>query len=265
MKIPVIIPFYKRRDQLDRCLAHLRRQTVEVEAFVRDNTHDNVFFTAAVNEGLCRYLDRADAAPYVVVLNQDMYLQPDAVEHLVQCMDRRPRCGIAAPLHLHRSNPRYVVSGGGLEAFPAGAWRHGPLARFSQDAEVPWADGACLMLRREMIRRIGMLDENYVFIGSDSDYCFTARLRGWQVWIVAAARGVHEQGMSSRRANPALEVRKVKDMLYFGQKWLTGQAFARLAGPAGQVAPETAAATLDRMRQALMAATADPTEQTAVR
>lgn len=253
MTIPVIIPFYKRQDQLDRCLAHLRRQTVDIEVFVRDNTHDNVFFTAAVNEGLRKYLDDPNAGPYVVMLNQDMYLQTDALEHLAHFMDRQPHCGIAAPLHMHRSDPQYVLCAGGMQAFPAGAWRHGPLEHFRQDQQVAWADGACLMLRRETIRDIGLLDENYLFIGSDSDYCFSARLRGWQVWIVPAARGIHEQGMSTGRANAALEAQKVRDMVYFGEKWLTGRAFARLAGPEGQVPHATAEEILDQMRARLSA------------
>jgi len=254
MMVPVVIPYYKRRDQLERCLAHLRRQTVPVEVYIRDNTHDNIFFTAAVNEGLERFLDRPEAGPYVVILNQDMYLRPDALEQLGGFMDRHPRCGIAAPLHLHRENSGYVICGGGLQAFPAGAWRHGPAGEFGEDRQVPWADGACLMLRRQMIREIGLLDANYVFIGSDSDYCFTARLRGWQVWVVAAARGVHAQGKSSGRGDAALEARKVRDMVYFGEKWVTGGAYRRLSGGTGGLSVGAATEVLESMRRAVAGA-----------
>ena len=54
--IPVIIPFYKQKAQLDRCLRQLQQQTVGVEIFIRDNSHDNVYFTRAVNEGIRRFL-----------------------------------------------------------------------------------------------------------------------------------------------------------------------------------------------------------------
>ena len=49
--IPVIIPFYKNKDQLDQCLFHLKKQTMPVEVFIRDNSKDNIYFTAAVNDG----------------------------------------------------------------------------------------------------------------------------------------------------------------------------------------------------------------------
>ncbi|HDY88249.1 MAG TPA: hypothetical protein ENH82_09075 [bacterium] len=57
--IPVIIPAYKNKDQLEKCITYLNNQTVPVEIFVRDNSDDNIYFTAAVNEGLRKYLEAA--------------------------------------------------------------------------------------------------------------------------------------------------------------------------------------------------------------
>ena len=108
--IPVVIPFYRNRQQLARCLDHLDNQSEPVEVFVRDNSEDNIYFTAAVNEGLRRYLN--GPAAYILVLNQDMYLAPDAVANLVDFMNRNPRCGIAAPLQRHPEDPDYVIWAG---------------------------------------------------------------------------------------------------------------------------------------------------------
>lgn len=47
--IPVVIPFFRHRDKLDRCLAHLARQTRPVEPVVIDNNETNRYFTVAVN------------------------------------------------------------------------------------------------------------------------------------------------------------------------------------------------------------------------
>ncbi|MCH7561852.1 MAG: glycosyltransferase [Thaumarchaeota archaeon] len=55
--IPVIIPAYQNSDQLEKCISHLKNQTVEVEIFIRDNNVDNVYFTAAINECLRKYLE----------------------------------------------------------------------------------------------------------------------------------------------------------------------------------------------------------------
>lgn len=244
--IGVIIPFYKHRDQLDQCLACLRKQTVPVEIFVRDNTHDNIYFTAAVNEGLRVCLDKG--CDYVLVLNQDMYLHPDAVEHMLRLMDSRPPCGIAAPLQLSPNDPSTVICGGGMEAWPAGRLCGGPLSQFTKDDQIHWADGACMMLRRQTVEEIGLFDKNLVFIGSDADYSFTARSRGWQVWRASAARGTHQRGGSATVQNHALEVRKVKDMLYFSDKWLTQELYRQLAHPAETVEPER----VEKLRQRML-------------
>lgn len=225
--IPAIIPSYKNEDQLEKCIECLKKQTVAVEIFVRNNTHDNVYFTAAVNEGIKKYLQ--DDCRYMLVLNQDMYLQPDAVEVMVKFMDSHPKCGIATPLHLLKKNPDYVICAGCLEAFPEGMHQHGPLSNFMEDEQLFWGNGACMMFRKEMIQEIGFLDKNFIFIGSDSDYCYTARSRGWQVWRVAGAKGIHEPGASGITTDRKITLLKVKDMIYFSRKWLTGELYKHLS------------------------------------
>ena len=225
--IPVIIPGYKNKNQFNRCVTHLKNQTVEVEIFARDNSYDNIYFTEAINEGLKRYLTRD--CEYIIILNQDMYLEPNAVEQMVRFMDSHPQCGIGTPLQLHSENSDYVICAGGLKAFPFGKHIHGPLSEFTQDEQIRWGNGACMIFRKEMIQQIGLLDKNFVLIGSDSDYCFTARSRGWHIWRIAAAKGIHEYGASGAIPDMDIEILKIKDMLYFGQKWLTGELYKELA------------------------------------
>ena len=192
--VPVVIPAFKAEAKLAKCLQHLDRQTMPTRAFVRDNSEDNIYFTAAVNEGLRACMDTKPT--YVVLLNQDMYLYENAVERLVSFMESHPQCGIAQPLQVHQDDQSFVICGGGLEAFPFGRHSHGSLSDF-RDSKISWCNGACMILRVNMIREIGLMDENLRFIGSDSDYCFTARARGWEVWRCASALGVHETGGSS--------------------------------------------------------------------
>lgn len=234
--IPAIIPNYKNDNQLQKCIAHLKSQTVPVEMFVRDNDEENLYFTRAVNEGIRKYLGRD--CKYMLILNQDMYLEPGAVEVMAAFMDSHRQCGIGTPLQLHSKNADYVICGGSYEAFPAGKHQGGHISEFTTDEQVLWGNGACMMLRKEMIQEIGLLDENFVFVGSDSDYCFTARSRGWQVWRIAGARGVHERGASAAISDAELERVKLNDMIYFGRKWLTGQLYKELSCEGASYTPQ---------------------------
>jgi GT2 family glycosyltransferase len=226
--VPVIIPYYQKSEQLHKCLAHLQAQTIPVVVFVRDNNQENVYFTAAINEGLRNFLDNV-LVKYLIILNQDMYLATNAVEEMVKFMEGHPACGIGTPLQLHSEVPNYVICAGGLEAFPVGKHIQGPLSSFPEDFEILWGNGACMMFRKKMVQEIGLLDKNLVFIGSDSDYCFTARSRGWQVWTIVKARGVHEVGQSQTTSNLSLEKLKLQDMIFWEEKWLSGNLYRKLA------------------------------------
>ena len=246
--IPVIIPFYKNRTQLDKCLLHLRHQTMPVEIFIRDNSEDNIYFTAAINEGIRHFLKKP--TKYMILLNQDMYLEHDAVEEMVNFMNRNPRCGIGAPLQIHAKHADYVIWAGCFEAFPVGKHLHGPVHRFKNSEPIHWANGACMILRREMIEEIGLLDKNLVFVGSDSDYSFTARSRGWEIWRIATARGVHDHGASGNSGNPHIELLKIRDMLFFSKKWITGELYRLMAFEGKTLTPESAGALIQKLERA---------------
>ncbi len=86
-----------------------------------------------------------------------------------------------------------------------------------------------MLLRKSMIQEIGVLDGNYTFIASDSDYSFTARARGWEIWLVSQSAVVHECGASSCCSNPEIERLKLQDIIYFGRKWIAGDLYRHLA------------------------------------
>jgi tetratricopeptide (TPR) repeat protein/GT2 family glycosyltransferase len=247
--IPAIIPYYKNENQLNRCVTHLNKQTVEgIEIFIRDNSNDNIYFTAAVNEGIKKYLNQS--CEYIIILNQDMYLEPTAVQTMTIFMNSHPECGIGAPLQLHPKDPYYVICGGSYEAFPMGKHEHGQLSNFTENKQILWCNGACMILRKKMVREIGLLDENFVFIGSDSDYCFTARSRGWQIWLIAGARGIHEHGASGGSRDRDIEILKIKDMIYFGKKWLTGDLYREMAYEGKNYTPEIIDDLMNQLRDA---------------
>jgi GT2 family glycosyltransferase len=226
-KVPIIIPFYKAREELERCLAHLQRQTYPgIEVFVRDNSEDNIYFTAAVNEGLRRFI-MDPAVRYIGVLNQDAYLEPRAIEVLVDFLERHTDAGVACPLQLNAAGK--VSWGGSLRAFPTGAHRHDPAESYRAPEETPWANGAAMLIRTDTLREVGLFDANMRFMCSDADFSFTVRSRGWKVFLVPEARCEHTLHGSSITNNLELEAVKLRDVLYFSRKWVSGDLYRALA------------------------------------
>jgi len=162
------------------------------------------------------------------VLNQDAYLKKDALSQLVKAMEGNKACGICTPVSIDQKGS--VNWCGGLDAYPTGRHRIAPLDQLGVDPiESAWANGACMLLRVDMVREIGLLDENFKFICSDSDYSLTARARGWKILVAPRAIVEHSLSGSGSASNAWLDAIKLQDQLYFAEKWLSGDVYKRLA------------------------------------
>ena len=245
-KIPVIIPFFKNYDALNEAKESLALQKIATEIFIRNNTNDNILYTKAINEGLRKFCF-CNAHDYVLVMNQDAILSENCLKILAKTMDENPKCGIVTPVALERKGNSTWY--GGLEAFPWGRHR----TKNSKDIEsepflTPWANGACMMFRVEMVKEIGLLDENMRFICSDADYSFTARSRGWEILVAPLAIIEHALGASASSQNDWLNQVKLSDQIYFGEKWLSGDVYRKLAYEGSKLTPLTVADELRKSR-----------------
>lgn len=227
-RIPIIIPYYKAEEKLQKCLDALVAQSYKpIEIFVRDNSEDNILFTAAVNEGLNKYAFQS-GINYILILNQDAYVQEQTIAELVNCMEENPACGICCPIQ-HGEDNYSVYWGGSYAAFPFGCHQCDPLNSYTSNFETYWANGAAMLVRVAMIREIGLMDKNMRFICSDSDYSFTARARGWKVMVAHKAKIYHSAGASGINANNFINKIKIQDALYFAKKWLTADIYKSIA------------------------------------
>jgi GT2 family glycosyltransferase len=104
-----------------------------------------------------------------------------------------------------------------------------------------------------MIQEIGLLDENMLFICSDADYSFTARSRGWDVIVAPSAFVEHTLNSSGKVSNPMIEEVKLKDQLYFGQKWLSADLYRRLAFEGQSLSPKVISEEISKSQNNLAA------------
>lgn len=245
--IPAIIPAFRAPEMLARCIDHLAAQSRPTTPVVIDNSQKNRLYTRAINIGLKQSL--AGDSPYYLLLNQDMMLLPTAVAEMIRLMERDQRIGIVMPLHLDPDDPRQVTCGGTESAFPLGLHYLGSIDAFTQDRELPWANGAALLLRKEMVQEIGLLDESMRFLCSDVDYSFTARARGWKIWLSVKARGYHKPNASVAIEPSPLELVKCDDIIALADKWLTGELYRRLAAEGATLTPQYLADKMNELRR----------------
>src|SRR4029453_7424072 len=186
----------------DGSAASLRHSLTNVR--VIESPH-NVGFAGGCNIGIRAALE--SGARFILLVNSDVVVAPDAVGALLRAIEQHVNIGIAAPVLLSRDEPDHVSSAGISFSLRTGRMRHRAAGRRLSalgPAEVRTVDavsGCVMLVRREVFAAIGLLDEAYFFSFEDIDFCLRARDRGFETACVQDARAYHEgSGSLGRRA-----------------------------------------------------------------
>ena len=200
----------------------------------------NSGFSGGHNRGMAA----APGADFYLILNSDALLRPGFFEPLLAAAEAHPEAGlIAARLEWEDGTPQQSCFrfAGPLSELDRGA-ATGPVTKLLRrrvvalelppdPAEIEWASFACILLRGEMVRRLGPMDEGYFLYFEDAEYALRARRAGWGVVYEPAARAVHFRGGSG----PVKKMQAAKKRMpaYY---WRSRTRFMRQAhGPLGPV------------------------------
>jgi N-acetylglucosaminyl-diphospho-decaprenol L-rhamnosyltransferase len=170
----------------------------------------NLGFTGGNNLLIRPALQSTDPPDYVLLLNPDTVVRPNAFKALVDFMHENPTVGIAGSRledpdgTPQRSAFRFKSPLGEFE----GEIRLGPVTQLLSRwvvappvvdcaCKTDWVAGASMIVRREVFDQAGLLDEGYFTYYDDIDFCFTAGKCGWPTWYVPASRVVHLVGRST--------------------------------------------------------------------
>jgi GT2 family glycosyltransferase len=223
----VVIPYYKNTTQLEKCKASLPSNTKPI---VIDDSLTAKGFTASVNKGLKEVLAAYTPTEYVIILNQDCYLEEGAVKKMLAFMEAHPKCALAGIKQLSSKNQDQIIHGGTKQCYPNGIHEGGLVSKgdCAVSKQVPWVNGACIIARMEAVKEFGLMDPNFKMFASDSDWSYTARARGWETWYIADVSCVHEQGVSKSQDKKMSNIFEA-DTLYFRDKWINGEVYRDLS------------------------------------
>lgn len=207
----IVIVSYKDEEDLKRCIASVEEHCHDYNLIIEDNNVDNRGFSKGTNDGI-----KKGSAPFCWLLNSDAVVLPGAQEGLLYRFSQGKQIGIVGSMQLDYDNRDLIRHAGTIRAFPAGQHKGGYLSM--GHGQVPekntWVNFASVMIRREMMDKIGMLDESMFLLYSDSDFCYMARKNGYEVWYEPTSRVLHKLNVSKG----VTEWHK-KDMERFMNKW----------------------------------------------
>lgn len=168
-------------------------------------------FAAASNQAIS-----AGRGRYLILLNPDTLVREGSLEEMVGFLDHRPLAGGAGPrLFNPDGSPQPSV-----RSFPtisSALSRHSILGKvgffrragadylqsdfdYGRPAVVDQPMGAALMLRREALDAVGLLDERFFLYFEEVDLCRRLTRAGWPLWYNPAAEVVHRGGESTAQA-----------------------------------------------------------------
>jgi len=158
---------------------------------------ENLGFAGGMNVGL-----KLATGDITVLLNQDTVVREDWLAELVKAMEADEHIGIAGCKILYTDGQTIRHAGGYLE-YPLGLAHHygcGELdqGQWDEQREVEYVTGAAMAIRREVLERIGYLDEDFFpAYFEDADICFRARQSGYKVVYVPTAVLLHHESAST--------------------------------------------------------------------
>ncbi len=226
--VSIVIVNWKTEDYLVRCIESIPPNTKEVswEITAVDNgsqdgtggrvrqkfpgvdvieNPQNSGFAAATNQGI-----RRSSGRYILLLNPDTRLTKGAIQKLCSFMDAHPEAGIAGVQLLNEDGSRQ----NSISNFPSliTELTNKSLLRrlfpdrypgkervYSEPLEVESVIGACMMVRRQAIERVGLLDEVFFLFLEETEWCYRMKKGGWKIFHVPGIEVFHFQGKSAEK------------------------------------------------------------------
>ena len=219
--IGVVIPQFGEQSKLTQCLDSLCKVHGFDPAYlyIIDNNTNNRYFTVAINEGIEQALN--DGCEYVWVLNNDTQADPDYLNASIKRFKQNDKIGVVGGKNLKTEKPDRIFWGGSYNAFPTGQHKTGYVSRndLNEETRETWATFSSVLIRAKTYRDVGGLDNSMRMIFSDSDFCFSAALKGWEIWYEPNAVIMHDTGVSAKGGDNTLKKIFRADEIAFFHKW----------------------------------------------
>jgi N-acetylglucosaminyl-diphospho-decaprenol L-rhamnosyltransferase len=258
--LSVVVVSWNTRELLERCLHSLieeidRSGLVNTETIVVDNCStdgsvdmvrgrfpsillientENRGFALANNQAI-----RKSRGRFILLLNSDTELHPGALASMIEFLESSPNTAGCGPMLLNPDGSLQESCQPMLTPWRE-FWRLSFLDRIWPRAtyclsrwdhghahEVEVLKGACLLLRRQALDTVGLLDTRYFMYTEEADLCYRLQQAGWVLHWVPAARVMHHSGASTRQVEASMYVQLYRSKLQFFRK-AGGKRQARL-------------------------------------
>jgi GT2 family glycosyltransferase len=175
----------------------------------------NLGYGAACNQGILR-----GQGQYLVLLNSDIQVTPGWLPPLIKIFQDDPQIALVGPRLI---TPDGFIAGAGV----VGTYTHPVIRgwgepdevwRYNKIQDVISISGCCMLLRRDLLKVLGLFDEQYFHYFEETDYCYRARRHGYKVIYCPDSVVIHHINGSCRNLT-RLNYYYLAAKKRFYQKW----------------------------------------------
>jgi len=207
---------------IDNDLDNILKQNTQTRIIYN---HENVGFARANNQGIS-----IATGNYLLILNPDTVIKPHSIDILIQYLAKNKNVAAVGPKLLN-ADGTLQVSASRSPTLAREFWRLLHLDRLFSVSQYPLASfinkkpisvdillGACILIRSQVIKEVGLLDEDYFVYSEEVDLCERIRKNGWRLHWVPDAEVIHFGGMSTRQASLAMFIELYRNKIKFFRK-----------------------------------------------
>ena len=208
-------------------------------------TGRNLGFSGGNNVGIRYALERG--ADYLWLLNNDTKADPHALTAMVEVAERDPKIGAVGSVLYYMDQPERVQAwGGGRVNMWWGVARHFTTPVPAE--RIHYITGASLLIRREGLEEVGLLDEEFFMYWEDADLGFRLRKAGWKLAVASNARVWHKETASLGKKSPILDEYFNASAVRFFRRHAPLPALPLLAGVGGRLLKRVLGRDWERVR-----------------
>jgi len=207
-KLFIIVLNYNGRDTLKKCLESIylsdyeNKEVVVVDNASTDGSFDemrqhfqkfnfiknnqNIGFAAGNNVAIKWALEKM--ADYVLLLNNDAYLEKNTLGVLLQEVEKNKKPGISCPFIYNGYTKKLWFSGGKID------WLK--MRAIHQSGKDDFISGCAMLIHKDVFKKIGLLDEKFFLYYEDVDFSFRAQKAGFDLRIIPEAKVYHYEKSS---------------------------------------------------------------------
>src|SRR3954452_1497802 len=213
----VVLVNYNGTEDTRKCLRSLEKLTDPCSVVLTDNKSNddplpklraefpwvhyvqntvNGGWSGGNNCGIRYALDRG--ATWLFLLNNDTTVRPDVVGRLLAAAEARPDYGILGPVIRYMDEPELVMTDGVVFNRPGypGFFQRVEVPERSAEppvvTDVDIVNGCAMMVRADVFRRIGLIDDRFFLLHEEADFCLRAKAAGFNCGVLAEGMVWHK-------------------------------------------------------------------------